>query len=230
LTPQKLRKSLTSQEKCVFLQIGYGSKYMNLLEGTEGTQQLIHKPIQIRGGDHMKRHVYLIAVAFVLFTGANAAHAQGLNGQWKLQVNVTTPFTCQYEDGNLVISQTGTYAMGASTLTRVGVGSCPLTLQGTIQGDMGTDPTNGSPFCFSWFFPEGPQYMCGQFTNPQNAGGTFSGFYLSQPANGTWSLTWIGGGGTSAVPASTPWGLITLTVLAGLGAVYYLRKRMTAVS
>jgi hypothetical protein len=121
--------------------------------------------------------------------------------------------------------------MGTSTLTRVGVGSCPLTLQGTIQGDMGTDPLNGSPFCFSWFFTEGPQYICGQFTNPQNASGTFSGFYLNQPASGTWSLTLIGGtSSVPAVPASTPWGLITLAVLAGLGAVYYLRKRMTAVS
>ena len=52
--------------------------------------------------------------------------------------------------------------------------------------------------------------------------------------------TWMGEGttcdpnpcqqGPSAIPTMTEWGMITFVLFAGLGAVYYLRKRQTAKS
>jgi hypothetical protein len=178
------------------------------------------------GGSHMKSRICAVGIVFVLLVAANTVAAGGLTGVWRLTVNVVTPIACQYEDGGMYINQEGLNTAGTANLRRIGVGGCPPTLLGTIQGNMGVDPLGGAPFSFFWMFPQGPFTISGQFRDSQNAAGTFTGTYLNTPATGTWTLRRVG---APAVPATTPWGLIILAALAGLGAVYYLRKKRIAV-
>jgi hypothetical protein len=173
----------------------------------------------------MKMCIRIITTLLVLVAASNA-FAGNLTGTWKLQINVTSPVTCAYEDPSLFIIQNGTSISGTAHLSLLGI-SCPLTLTGTIAGDVFVDPTLGAPFQFFWTFPiYGTFNIAGAFSNPTHASGTFSGGGAALIA-GTWSLAKVA---STAVPASTPWGRIALIVLAGLGGVYYLKRRRTALS
>jgi hypothetical protein len=179
----------------------------------------------------MKIRIYFVGIVFVLLFAANPFAEASLNGIWKLHLDVVAPDSCSYEDGALNIQQAGTFFTGTSNLVKIGVGACPPTLMGTIQGNVSPDPTTSlAPFSFFWQFdPTTSFFISGQFTDPTHANGTFNGIYGTVPAFGTWSLTFLLSGAAGATTV-TPWGLVILTVLAGLGAVYYLRKRRTTVS
>jgi hypothetical protein len=177
----------------------------------------------------MNTCVRIITVILVLLAASNAFAS--LSGDWKLQLNVTSPITCSFQDTSVLITQTGTAISGSANLSPLGE-VCPMTLTGSMNGDVFSDPTGGTPFEFFWEGPNGSFSITGGFTDPQHANGTFSGTYFAAAANipvsGTWSLSM--NASAPAVPASTPWGRIALIVLSGLGALYYLRRRRTAVS
>ena len=169
----------------------------------------------------MKICIRIITTLLVLVV-ASSAFAGNLTGTWKLQINVATPITCAYEDPSLFILQNGSSISGTAHLSLLGI-SCPLTLTGTIAGDVFVDPTLGAPFQFLWTFPiYGTFNIAGAFTDPQHANGTFTNGGQAAPIAGTWSLAKMPSVGA---PTFTPWGRITLIVLAGLGALYYLRRR-----
>jgi hypothetical protein len=180
----------------------------------------------------MNTCIRMITAILVLLAASNAS--ADLTGDWSLQINVTSPVTCSFRDNAIHITQTGTAISGSANLSPLGA-VCPLTLTGTMNGEVFGDPTGGTPFDFFWEGSPGFFTISGAFTDPQHANGPFSGTYFvpgvgGVAVSGRWVLTSNAAASASAVPASTPWGRIVLIVLSGLGALYYLRRRRTAVS
>ncbi len=173
----------------------------------------------------MSIRIRTIPVILVLLAGSNAFAA--LNGDWKLQLDVTSPINCSFIDPSVPITQVGTAVSGTADLSPVG-GCFPNNLTGTISGDVFSEPTE---FVFFWGGPPGFFTINGAFTDPDHGNGTFDGIYFPPvgggvPVLGTWTLT---KNVANAVPASTPWGRVAIIVLAGLGALYFLRKRRMTV-
>jgi hypothetical protein len=174
----------------------------------------------------MNTCVRIITIIVVLLAASNGFAS--LSGDWRLQIEVTSPWVCSFRDTSVQITQVGTLINGSATLLPLGP-VCPITLTGTMNGYVIGDPTLPpfGEFVFPWEDPNGGVTIAGLFRDGNNAGGTFNGTYFNTPVQGNWTLVRIS---STTVPTTTPWGRITLIVLAGLGALYYLRRRRMAVS
>lgn len=176
--------------------------------------------------------IRIITTIFILLIASNAF--AGLQGYWKLHINVTTPAMCTYEDPLLMITQSGASSSGTAHLSRIGISGCPSDLTGTITLGIVDPPPPLTTFSFPWDGPMGigTITLTGQFTDGKSAAGTFSSALPGGGSIGFVSGTWSLNGITppASVPTSTEWGRIILILLVGLGAVYYLRKRRMALS
>ncbi len=174
----------------------------------------------------MNTCIRIFAIVLVLLAASNGFAS--ISGDWRLQIDVTSPVICSFRDTAIQITQVGTSISGSANLSPLG-SVCPMTLTGTMNGFVIGDPTSPpfAEFVFPWEDPSGGVTIAGQFRDSNNAGGTFNGRYFNTDVQGSWTLVRIS---STTVPTTTPWGRITLIVLAGLGALYYLRRRRMVVS
>jgi hypothetical protein len=154
-----------------------------------------------------------------------------LNGAWDVGVNVTINIpglpteNCTYS-GSAEINHFDSVLYGEVNITRSsGSTYCPTPLNPIISCDTSAYPTLN---CELAGVPDGPYDSGGTITsNGFSANGTFNGDYEGATFNVSWEANKRKTIQVS-VPTMTEWGMIIMTVLLGIGSIYYLRRRVAA--
>jgi hypothetical protein len=166
--------------------------------------------------------VFFICIVTVALMLPGAALAD-FSGTWFVN-SIGTVMGCGYS-GSIDVSQNGLALTGTLDLSFTGT-NCPtpvsVPLSCTAAGmafplSFTCDDYNGSPISV--------HDIAGLITSQTHANGSVNVIFATgAPVPSDWTATRF----ANPVPAMTKWGIIIFVVLAGLGAMYYIRRQKRA--